>query len=257
MKQRVKQSNERKKALFGIDDMLLIGIGSLLAAGIGAGASIHNANQQAKLTKELNEKQQRQATLAQNQENAINAQLNQQQALNYDKNNEIETMKTSSLKTLDAQQSQFKDGGETRKLRRKYKNYTDPYAKDWYLSIFRKNNFKPVGVSAFEQKQAALNAADYVESMYRYHQNKYLHNRDSVENTPTFVGAPSPKGYIPDTIKESLQFENYDSRNFGPYNNNYPNLPLDYNKYKCGGKRRMKRNGGTVTTNLNKLNLYI
>lgn len=114
MKQRVKQSNERKKALFGIDDMLLIGIGSLLAAGIGAGASIHNANQQAKLTKELNEKQQRQATLAQNQENAINAQLNQQQALNYDKNNEIETMKTSSLKTLDAQQSQFRCGGKRR-----------------------------------------------------------------------------------------------------------------------------------------------
>lgn len=257
MKRRIKQNNERKKALFGIDDVLLIGIGSLLAAGIGAGASIHNANQQAKLTKELNEKQQRQATLAQNQENAINAQLNQQQALNYDKNNEIETIKTSSLKTLDSQQSQFRNGGTKHILRRKYKNYTDPYAKDWYLSIFRKTNFKPVGASTFEQKQAALNAADYVESMYRYHQKKYLHDRDSIENTPTFVGPQSPKGYIPNNIKEALQFENYDARNFGPYNDNYPDLPLDYNKYKCGGKRRMKRSGGTVTTNLDKLNLYI
>lgn len=114
MKQRVKQTNERKKALFGIDDMLLIGIGSLLAAGIGAGTSIHNANKQAKLTKELNEQQQKANTIAQNQENAMNAQLNQQQAINYNKNNEIETLKTNTLKTIDQQESQFKCGGKKR-----------------------------------------------------------------------------------------------------------------------------------------------
>lgn len=34
-------------------------------------------------------------------------------------------------------------------------------------------------------------------------------------------------------------------------------LDSQQSQFKCGGKRRMKRNGGTVTTNLNKLNLYI
>ena len=95
MKQRVKKQNNRIKAAFGIDDILIL-MGMLATAGATIGSSIDNAKRQ----RELADKQQRQATLAQNQENAMNAQINQQQALNYDVNNEIETLKTSSLKNL-------------------------------------------------------------------------------------------------------------------------------------------------------------
>lgn len=112
MKQRVKKQNNRTKAVFGVDDALMIAgiVASLASAGVGVGTSIADAKRQ----RELADKQQRQATLAQNQENAMNAQINQQQALNYDVNNEIETLKTSSLKTLDNQESQFRCGGKKR-----------------------------------------------------------------------------------------------------------------------------------------------
>ena len=92
-----------------------------------------------------------------------------------------------------------------RKLKRRYKTYTDPYAKDWYESIYRPNDWD-IGVSeknVWSKKQAALNAADYVEAMYRHHQRKYLANRNSIENNPNFVGPPSPKDYISD--KTTLQ----------------------------------------------------
>lgn len=251
MKQRVKHNqNNRRKGELGLAAAAIIG--AIISAATTVGTTIYSNEEQKKRLAEQNRKQ----TMANNEANAQAFAANQSEAMNYNQNEEIATARTGTLSTLNGEQSNFKYGGN-KKLRRKYKNYTDPYAKDWYLSIFRNNNFKPVGVSAFEQKQAALNAADYVESMYRYHQKKYLHNRDSVENTPTFVGPSSPKGYISDTIKKSLQFENYDSRNFGSYNNNYPDLPADYNKYKCGGTRRMKRNGGNVTSNISKLGLYI
>ena len=134
-------------------------------------------------------------------------------------------------------------------LKRKYKNYTDPYAQDWYNAIFRKDNFQPIGVTRIQKNQAAINAADYVESMYRHHLRKYKAERDSIESNPNFVGPPSPKGFISDNIKTALQFSNYDSSLFGPYNDNYPDKPSDYEKYKnakkLGGNIRKKADGGT------------
>lgn len=235
------KTNKRPKAILG-----------LIGAGIGALGSIISSAIGANSQKKINEENIKAQNLA--NANALNTQYqnNMQQQANNSYNDDF-----YNKVTLDTQnRNQFDFGGKKPILRRKYKTYTDPYAKDWYLSIFRKNNFKPIGVLIHENNQAALNAADYVESMYRYHQKKYLHNRDSVENAPTFVGAPSPKGYIPNTIKESLQFENYNSRNFGPYNDNYPDLPLDYNKYKCGGKKRMKC-GGNATSYIRKTSKFI
>lgn len=136
-----------------------------------------------------------------------------------------------------------------RKLKRKYKTYTDPYAKDWYMSIYRPSDWDAGGtIAKQDRQQAALVAADYIESMYRHHQRKYLHNRDSVENSPNFVGPVSPKNYISPNTKEALQFENFDSRFYGTYNDNYPNMPTDYDKYKYkyGGNKRNKSFLGTA-----------
>ena len=102
MKQRVKRNN-RKKADFGASAI----IGSVIAALASvAGAGINAAN-----NKRIAEENQRQQLMGQNAENAIMAQTNQQQALNYDKNNEIATMKTGALNTIN---SNFKCGGKRR-----------------------------------------------------------------------------------------------------------------------------------------------
>lgn len=145
-------------------------------------------------------------------------------------------------------------------LKRKYKNYTDPYAIAWYNAIYDPNfvnndysayNNLDVGYNqksrGLEQKQAALNAADYVESMYRYHQRKYKSQRDSAENNPNFIGPKTPNNLIPESIKQGLQFSNYDSRRFGAYNDNYPDLPEDYDKYKLGGIYIKPENRGKFT----------
>ena len=245
MKQRIKKENNRKKADFGLTAALITLAGSLASAGINS----YTQNEIAK-------KQRRQQLLADNQANALQAAANQSQALNYEQQNELETLKTGNINSLNSQSSQFEYGGnKPRPKFKRYKHYTDPYAKSWYRASFNPTN-SGFGRTKTELRDAALNAANYVESMYRYHQKKYLANRTARESNPNFIGPPAPVGYIPDTIKQGLQFENYDSRVYGPYNNNYPDLPEDYDKYKCGGKKRMKK-GGNVTFNLNNITKYI
>ncbi len=109
MKQRVKRNN-RKKAIFGIDDAIIGGI--IAAVGAIAGGTI-GAVSASNRQKEAN----RLALLTSNNENAATAQTNEQQALNYDQTNEIETMKTNSLKTINSQTTDFKCGGKRRMKR--------------------------------------------------------------------------------------------------------------------------------------------
>lgn len=238
MKQRIK----RRKAALGT----ILTIGSALA-------SIANSIINAKNQKKINENQ----MFGNNQANSVGFLSNLNNTTNANIQNELEEAKLNTINTINNPVSQFKYGGTKYRLKRKHKNYTDPYAKDWYLSIFRPNDWNVPGKSNFDRKQAALNSADYVESMYRYHQKKYLANRAAKENNPDFIGPPAPIGYISDTIKQGLQFENYDSRFYGPYNDNYPDLPEDYDKYKCGGRKRMKLGGKNVTSDINRMTKYI
>ena len=146
-------------------------------------------------------------------------------------------------------------------LKRKYKNYTDPYAQEWYNSIFSTSDFEKSRIEdaqfrggnrlaekeRLELKQAALNAADYVESLYRYHQRKYKAQRDSVENNPNFIGPKTPSELIPQAIRQGLQFSNYDSRIFGPQYVIQTDLLEDYDKYKLGGIYIKPENRGKFT----------
>lgn len=105
---KVIKHNKRNKAFFGL---LLPGLimGALSAAGSVAGSAI-----QANRLKKQAEANRRQQQLMANQENAMTAQINEQQAINYDKNNELETLKTNDLNTITSEQSQFRCGGKRR-----------------------------------------------------------------------------------------------------------------------------------------------
>lgn len=120
MKQRVKRNN-RKKAIFGIDDLILGGIiaavGAVASAGISSASAAHRQREQNRL-----------ALLNSNNENAAIAQTNEQQAINYDQNNELETMKTSKLSTIDSQSGGFKCGGK-RRMKRAGGNVTSNISK--------------------------------------------------------------------------------------------------------------------------------
>ena len=109
MKQRIKRNN-RKKADFGASTLIASIIGSILSAG----ATIGSAAMNAKTQKEIADRQQRQATLADNEFNAQMAMANQSEALNYNQNEEILTAKTGSLSTLN---NQFCFGGKRRMKR--------------------------------------------------------------------------------------------------------------------------------------------
>ena len=120
MKQRVK-GNNRKKAIFGIDDAIIGGIiaaiGAIASGTIGAVSASNRQKEQNRLS-----------LLAANNENAATAQTNEQQALNYDQNNELETMKTSKLSTIDSQSGGFKCGGK-RRMKRAGGNVTSDISK--------------------------------------------------------------------------------------------------------------------------------
>lgn len=103
MKKVVKR-NKRNKAILGL---LLPG---LIMGALSAAGSAIQANQ----IKKQAEANRRQQQLMANQENAITAQINEQQAINYDKNNELETLKTNGLNTITSEQSQFRCGGKRR-----------------------------------------------------------------------------------------------------------------------------------------------
>lgn len=119
------KKNNRQKAIFGIDDAIVGAIiGGLIAAGGSLGASAIKAN----ADKKLAEQQRRRELQASNAENAAMAQTNETQALNYDQNNELETMKTSKLSTVDAQQSNFRCGGK-RRMKRNGGNVTSDLSK--------------------------------------------------------------------------------------------------------------------------------
>ena len=106
MKQRIKQANKRKKALFGIDDALIMaGIG--LASSIGGAA--FNASQQRKAAKEQRHLQ----TLMGNVDNAFQATANEDQAYNATQQNNLETAKTNVIPTI----NNFKCGGRKRMKR--------------------------------------------------------------------------------------------------------------------------------------------
>ena len=93
--------NKRKKALGGaVIAGIISAIASLASAGIGAGVSRRNQKEE-----------ERNQMLAQNEANHAEFLNNQQQVLVNDKNNEIETLKTNMLPTLNEQTSQFKFGG--------------------------------------------------------------------------------------------------------------------------------------------------
>lgn len=111
MKQKIKKSNKRCKALFGIDDAIVAAIigGTLTAAG-AIGSSIINAKNQKQLAAEQERKQLR----MQNEANAIQAAANQTQALNYYNQQELESLKTGYINSLNSQSSQFKCGGKKR-----------------------------------------------------------------------------------------------------------------------------------------------
>lgn len=108
MKQRIKYTNNREKGL----------LGTLIAAGIGAlasiGTSIYNNKQQQKRIEEQNAREDRNQLLATNQANALQAAANQGQIANYEQQNEIEALKTGTINSLSSQSSQFKCGGKKR-----------------------------------------------------------------------------------------------------------------------------------------------
>lgn len=120
MKQRVKRNN-RRKAIFGIDDAIIGGIiaaiGAIASGTIGAVSASNRQKEQNRLS-----------LLAANNENAATAQANEQQALNYDQNNELETMKTSKLSTIDSQPGGLKCGGK-RRMKRAGGNVTSNISK--------------------------------------------------------------------------------------------------------------------------------
>lgn len=105
MKQRIKKENKRKKALFGIDDLIIAGIG--LASTIGGAA--FNASQQRKAAKE----QRRLQTLMGNVDNAFQATVNEDQAYNNTQQNNLEAAKTNVIPTI----NNFKCGGRKRMKR--------------------------------------------------------------------------------------------------------------------------------------------
>ena len=102
--------NNRNRALGGAV-LALIGAGISALGGIG-GAAINAANQ-----RKIAKANQKAALLSNNLENAATAQLNEQQNLNYDVNNELETLKTGNLNTIDSLNTQFKCGGKKRMKR--------------------------------------------------------------------------------------------------------------------------------------------
>lgn len=110
MKLRIKKENNRKAALFGIDDAVL----GLIAAGIGAAGAIGGAAINASEQKRLAAEQERKQLRAQNEANALQAAANQSQALNYNNQQELEGLKTGYINSLNSQSSQFKCGGKKR-----------------------------------------------------------------------------------------------------------------------------------------------
>lgn len=108
MKQRAKKENKRQKAELGLTAASIIA--GIISAAAGIGGAAINSSTQKKLAEEQNKKR----LLAENEANAMQLAANQTQAMNYDQNNEIETLKTGRLNTLNSETSQFKCGGRKR-----------------------------------------------------------------------------------------------------------------------------------------------
>lgn len=108
MKQRAKKENKRQKAELGLAAASIIA--GIISAAAGIGSAAINSSTQKKLAEEQNKKR----LLAENEANAMQLAANQTQAMNYDQNNEIETLKTGRLNTLNSETSQFKCGGRKR-----------------------------------------------------------------------------------------------------------------------------------------------
>lgn len=106
MKKRIKK-NKRTKALFGIDDAALgIILAGISAAGAIGGSAISASNQRA-----IADANERRATFAGNADNYGIFSSNLGQAANYNQNEEIGTLKTNNLSTIN---SNFKCGGKRR-----------------------------------------------------------------------------------------------------------------------------------------------
>lgn len=105
MKKRIKRNN-RRKAVFGIDDAIMLGIG-LLGAATTIGTTAYTAENQKAIANANKQK----ATLAGNADNYGIFSSNLGQAANYSQNEEIGTLKTNNLSTIN---SNFKCGGKRR-----------------------------------------------------------------------------------------------------------------------------------------------
>lgn len=102
MKKRIK--NNRKKGLAGTTAILI-------SAGLSALTNLITSGISAANQRRIAEENNRNQTLAANFQNSITAQTNEQQALNYNRDNELETIKTGTLNTIN---SNFKCGGKRR-----------------------------------------------------------------------------------------------------------------------------------------------
>lgn len=110
-------------------------------------------------------------------------------------------------------------------LKRKYKEYLDPTAKDWYNSIFDTKAIRDWttawNLNPMTEKQERINTADSIEKVYRNRAKRYIQDRLERESNPNFVGPVIPLSIktLPSTIKESIGIAN---RAEGDH-------PLDYN----------------------------
>lgn len=109
-------------------------------------------------------------------------------------------------------------------LRRKYKEYLDPTAKDWYNAIFNITDFENRyiedaryrgGEKAAEKErirlnQEAINTADDIERIYRTRAKRYIQGRKERESNPNFIGPTIPISIktLPFTTKESIEIAN-------------------------------------------------
>ncbi len=99
-------------------------------------------------------------------------------------------------------------------LRRKYKEYLDPTAKDWYNSIFDTKVIRDWttawNLNPMTEKQERINTADSIEKVYRNRAKRYIQGRKERESNPNFVGPVIPISIktLPSTIKESIGMAN-------------------------------------------------
>lgn len=230
--------NKRKKALGGaVIAGIISAIASLASAGIGAGVSRRNQKE--------TEKNQ---TLAQNEANRTEFLNNQQQLFVNSKNNEIETLKTNMLPTLNEQTSQFKCGGRKRmKIGGESNNfkkfiYNKPYNTIEYLPI----QHKPINVPKLKTRNNILPSILQQSANLRNIQNDNLRNiqKTHLKNNLKAIEESNIKYYqMLDSLRNDYKINNQDI------------IKRNLSQFKFGGRRVCKR--GDKVSDLSYLKKYI